>query len=341
MAFSEIGHTFREITRFRVLVVYLAAYLMFNDGVQTVLAVAGAFGSDTLDISLVFNVATILIVQFVAAGGAMLFSQLADWISTKRALTTALIGWGVVIALAVGFAPLEPRDHKDFDYQLEHTAAGVYEIAEEPELDEDRESDDDWTGSYGRLLERATLSRSGAADLASAVAESNVSRFSISMKGGPLDGTTRIGQNHPSVLGAGPIDWWPRAVRSYLWEPLGISVDLQWLILGLLVGIVLGGSQALSRSLFAYMMPESRSAQFFGFFAFVGRSSAVFGPMVYLLFTGIYDTRMAILVILLIILAGTTLLRWTDVEKGRAVAAEEDRRVRAGRRSSTDSDSAL
>ncbi|MEE2885167.1 MAG: MFS transporter [Chloroflexota bacterium] len=106
---------------------------------------------------------------------------------------------------------------------------------------------------------------------------------------------------------------------------MGLSVDLQWLFLGVVVGLVLGGSQALARSLFAYMTPESRSTEFFGFFGLIGRASAVFGPMLYLIFTGIYDTRVAILVLLVIIVVGTVLLKWVDVNAGRLVAESEDR----------------
>ena len=47
MGFRELGQTFRELARFRVVVVYLVAYLLFNDGLQTVIAVAGAFAADT------------------------------------------------------------------------------------------------------------------------------------------------------------------------------------------------------------------------------------------------------------------------------------------------------
>ena len=97
----------------------------------------------------------------------------------------------------------------------------------------------------------------------------------------------------------------------------------------MLFGLVLAGRQAIAHSLFAYMTPVTRSAQFFWFFAFVGRASAVFGRMVYLLFTDLYDTRMAVFVVLLIIVAGTLLLRWVDPEKGRVAAAEEDRTARA------------
>ena len=44
MAFRELRKTFKELTRFKMLAIYLAAYLMFNDGIQTVLSIAGAFG---------------------------------------------------------------------------------------------------------------------------------------------------------------------------------------------------------------------------------------------------------------------------------------------------------
>ena len=109
MAFSELGRTLREIGRFRILVLYLAAYLLFNDGIQTVLSVAGAFGSDTLGITLVFNMATILLVQFIAAPGALLFSRIAGWMSTKEALGLALAGWCLVIALAGGICSARAR----------------------------------------------------------------------------------------------------------------------------------------------------------------------------------------------------------------------------------------
>ena len=93
LGFRELGKTFRELTRFRVVLVYLGAYLLFNDGLQTVLAIAGAFAADTLGIPLAFNMMTILIVQFVASGGAMAFGWLAGRTTTKAALTVSLLGW--------------------------------------------------------------------------------------------------------------------------------------------------------------------------------------------------------------------------------------------------------
>ena len=83
LGFVELGRTLREIRRFKVLATYILAYLLFNDGIQTVLVIAGAFAADTIGIPLAFNMATILIIQFVAAGGAMAFARLAERISTK------------------------------------------------------------------------------------------------------------------------------------------------------------------------------------------------------------------------------------------------------------------
>ena len=324
VAFSTLSRTFKELARFRILVIYLAAYLLFNDGIQTVLAVAGAFGPDTLGISLVSNMGTIVIVQFIAAVGAFLCGWIADSIGAKRTLALTLAGWCIVIGLAVGFAPLVPTDHKDFDYQLEHTSSGDYLVSNSPDLSDDGELDRQWKEAYGRLFENDILTRSQVRELVEAVKTSTFCQFSISVSGGSLNGTSAIGTKHLSILGEGPIDWWPRIMRKHLWEPLGLSVDLQWLMLGLLVGLVLGGSQALARSLFAHMTPESRSAEFFGFFGFIGRASAVFGPMIYLVLTGFYDTRIAILAILVIIVSGTSLLRWVDVDKGKEVALQED-----------------
>ena len=190
----------------------------------------------------------------------------------------------------------------------------------------DEGDDSAWGNLYDHLLAEESLSRSQVQSLVEAVRTSDLSRFGISVKGGELDGMTGIGPAHPSLLiDESPLGFWPGTLRDRVWKPLGIAVDIQWLMMGVLVGLVLGGSQALARSLFAYMTPESRSAEFFGFFGFVGRASAVFGPTLYLLVTGIYDTRAAILAILIIIAVGTALLQRVDTEEGRAVAVEEDR----------------
>ncbi|HAE32594.1 MAG TPA: hypothetical protein DCF86_02015, partial [Dehalococcoidia bacterium] len=167
-----------------------------------------------------------------------------------------------------------------------------------------------------------------ARSLISSVGKSRNSSYSISALKGPLDNERVIGGSHPSILGSGTLDWWPSLVRKTLWAPLGIKVVYQWLLLGLAVGVVMGGSQALSRSLFAQISPETRSGEFFSFFGFISRASSVFGPMLYIFVTGILDTRSAIFSILLIIVAGTIVLKWVDVDAGSRIAREEDQRIR-------------
>ena len=100
------------------------------------------------------------------------------------------------------------------------------------------------------------------------------------------------------------------------------------MLLGLLVGLVMGGSQALARSLFTQISPETRSGEFFSFFGFMSRASSVFGPLLYVFVTGVLDTRSAILSILVIIIAGTVVLRWVNVESGIKTAIAEDIRVK-------------
>jgi MFS-type transporter involved in bile tolerance (Atg22 family) len=329
LGFSEIGNTFRELRRFKVILLYLCAYLLFNDGIQTVLGIAGAFAADTLGIPLVFNMATILIIQFVAAGGAMAFSRLSSAISTKKALTVSLIGWIFIVLFGVALAPLIPSDHQNHDYQLEFNQnKGAYTVTSAPELGDSRE-ENLWGEESGQIISGDLLSVDNARSLISSVGKSQYSLYSISALKGPLNNERVVGGSHPSAFDSGTLDWWPSLVRKTLWAPLGIKVVYQWLLLGLGVGIVMGGSQALSRSLFAQISPETRSGEFFSFFGFMSRASSVFGPMLYIFVTGILDTRSAVFSILLIIIAGTIVLKWVDVDAGAHIAKEEDQRIRA------------
>jgi len=98
--------------------------------------------------------------------------------------------------------------------------------------------------------------------------------------------------------------------------------------LGCAMGTLLGGSQGLARSLFGQMVPETRSAEFFGFFGFFGKVAALIGPLLYGFMTVIFDSRVGILSISVLILIGTLLMRKVDVEQGRKDAAAEDARNR-------------
>lgn len=95
--------------------------------------------------------------------------------------------------------------------------------------------------------------------------------------------------------------------------------------LAIMVGVVQGGTQALSRSLFAAMVPKSHSAEFFGFFSTGEKVAGIIGPAIFGLvgqLTG--SSRWGIVSIALLFVAGALLLRRVDVAAGCRVAAQVD-----------------
>jgi MFS transporter, UMF1 family len=100
-----------------------------------------------------------------------------------------------------------------------------------------------------------------------------------------------------------------------------------FLRLAFLVGMVQGGTQALSRSLFASMIPRHKSGEFFGFWSVFEKFAGIFGPLIFTLtiaLTG--SSRNAILSVIGFFIVGGILLAFVDVEKGRRDALEEEAR---------------
>jgi len=98
--------------------------------------------------------------------------------------------------------------------------------------------------------------------------------------------------------------------------------------LGCAMGTLLGGSQGLARSMFGQMVPETRSAEFFGFFGFFGKVAALIGPLLYGTMTVMYDSRVGVLSISILILIGALMMSLVDVDQGRIDAQAEDARNR-------------
>lgn len=109
-----------------------------------------------------------------------------------------------------------------------------------------------------------------------------------------------------------------------------MTTATHFLILAVLVGTVQGGTQALSRSLFASMIPRHKSGEFFGFFAVFEKFAGILGPLVFsavIWVTG--SSRGAILSVIAFFLVGGALLWFVDVEEGQraARAAEAETEV--------------
>jgi UMF1 family MFS transporter len=211
IALSELLVTLRELGRLRQTLRYLIAYSFFNDGIQTVVAVASVFLSQELFVARglpvdeSFLIGLILMIQFVAFLGALASERIAATIGTKRAVLLCLFGWSGAVVYAYGF----------------------------------------------------------------------------------LQTTTQA--------------WGMSAV----------------------IALVLGGSQALSRSLFSRMIPAGREASFFGLYEISERGTSWIGPLVFgvvVAITGSY--REAILCLIVLFVLGTTLLALTDTDRAAREAGD-------------------
>lgn len=207
IGFSSVFRTLRNLRAHKELFKFLLAYLLFNEGVETVIFNAAVYGATVVRMSRDELILVYLAVQGVALGGAFLFGAIAERIRSKRAIAVSLVVWLAVL----GFA------------------------------------------------------------------------FFITSK-------------------------------------------LAFWILGIGVGLVMGGTQAISRALFGQLTPKEKSAEFFGFFAIGGKFAAALGPLLFGTITQLTGTmRWGILSVGIFFLAGLLLLAWVDEERGRREAEEESR----------------
>lgn len=109
-----------------------------------------------------------------------------------------------------------------------------------------------------------------------------------------------------------------------VWGFLLDSVIEFW-FLAFLVAVVQGGSQALSRSLYASMSPTALSGEFFGFFSVMSKFSAILGPLLFTAAVAVFDSsRPAVLGVVVFFIAGIVLLHRVDEDEGRRAAIAAD-----------------
>ena len=106
---------------------------------------------------------------------------------------------------------------------------------------------------------------------------------------------------------------------------LGYFMTEAWhfYVLAILIGLFMGGIQALSRSLYTRIIPPDKSAEFFGFYNMLGKFAAIIGPALMgtiALLTG--SARLSILSILLLFILGAFFLNKVDIKEGKRLAAK-------------------
>jgi UMF1 family MFS transporter len=214
IGFSALRGTFRELGRLPHTLKYLIGYLFYNDGIQTVLGLASVFLAQELFVSKglsnddaqSFLLGVVLMVQFVAFIGALVFNRIAGAVGTKNAILISLVLWAGVVIYAYGF----------------------------------------------------------------------------------LANTTQA--------------WLMSAV----------------------IALVLGGSQALSRSLFSRMIPAGREASFFGIYEISERGTSWIGPLIFGAVVGATNSyRQAILSLIVLFLAGIVILFFTNTNQAIRDAGNE------------------
>jgi UMF1 family MFS transporter len=109
--FWEIIATFKELRRLPLTLRYLLGYLIYNDGIQTVVFAASAFLEQELfpGGNPVFLLEIFVMVQFIAVVGALLFERLAYMIKTKNAIIVSLIIWSLIVIYANRFLDTVPE----------------------------------------------------------------------------------------------------------------------------------------------------------------------------------------------------------------------------------------
>lgn len=216
VGFKQLGHTLSEIKSYPETLKFLLSYFLYNDGIQTVIAVAATFaaasiangglGMETGTLTMV-----ILMIQFVAFFGALFWGKLAGWIGSKNAIIVSLVIWSGVVIYAYG-------------------------------------------GLYG---ETATA---------------------------------------------------------------------QFFVLGAFIAIVMGGSQAISRSLFAQMIPDGKEAEYYSFYEVSERGTSWIGPLLFGLMNQMFgNMRLAILSLIFFFVVGLLTLPLVNVEK--AISAVKERKA--------------
>ena len=187
---SRTWHTILKAKSHRNLVIFLIAFMFYNDGIHTVIMMATIYGKDELGLKNETLMGTLLLVQFIGIGGALIFSKMSKSFGTKRILILVLILWLGILC-------------------------------------------------YAYIITSA-------------------------------------------------LDFW---------------------MLGIAVGFVLGGSQAISRSFYGAMIPVDESAEFFGFYSVFAKFSAICGPFVFGIIRQITGTsRLAILSLVGFFIIGIILL---------------------------------
>jgi len=306
-AFSNLLDTMKRCVSNKGLFIYLIAYFLYIDGVGAVISLATNYGA-TLGLGTTGMILALLVTQLVAAPCAILFSKLSGKFGAIKMIISAIAVYFVICG--VGFFMgriVEP-------YQLDAVEATRYAIKSQGvafQSDEDQKVWDTIKKDYVEDI-RATLAEEDRVAAFETVTVGFKEKIGTStdvlyrFSGEPGSTTARaaIGMIGDSLI---PYAQDTQKQTAYN-EAKGTATALFW-VLAVLVGTVQGGIQALSRSYYGKLVPQKRSAEYFGFYDVFGKFATVIGPLLYAMFYFTTDrASVGILSLLLLFGSGGLLL---------------------------------
>jgi UMF1 family MFS transporter len=100
-SFGQLFTTLKEMRAFPMTMTFLIGYLFYNDGIQTVIYAASTYGSKQLKFGDSVLIGTILLIQFVAWGGALFFGRLAAKHGAYRSILWGIYAWMAIVVIAL------------------------------------------------------------------------------------------------------------------------------------------------------------------------------------------------------------------------------------------------
>lgn len=98
IAFGNIGHTLKNIRSYRMLTIFMLGFLIYNDGVQTVISQSSVFALERLGMTALELLGVVLLIQFIAFPGALAVGRLAERFGQKMVLIGCLATWTAILA---------------------------------------------------------------------------------------------------------------------------------------------------------------------------------------------------------------------------------------------------
>ncbi|MBI3995794.1 MAG: MFS transporter [Nitrospirae bacterium] len=107
VGFRQLRSTLSQASKYPQTMLFLAAYLLYNDGIQAVITLSSQFGQEELGLPISTLTTVILMVQFVAFFGSILFNSIAKSVGARNAIMISLLIWTGTLVYAYGFLQTE------------------------------------------------------------------------------------------------------------------------------------------------------------------------------------------------------------------------------------------